>query len=72
MGWLMVAFVCCIYFMFQAHWISQFEPEYTYIISDHYLDNPMQTGHRHIGNLNLEKVENELYANKNMYHHVYR
>jgi hypothetical protein len=72
MGWVMVLFVGFFAVLYQTHWVGQYEPEYTYLISDHYLDNPMTCGHRFTGNLSHEKVENELYANKNVYHHVYR
>ena len=72
MGWVMVLFVGFFAVLYQTHWVGQYEPEYTYLVSDHYLDNPMTCGHRFTGNLSHEKVENELYANKNVYHHVYR
>merc|ERR1712227_544056 len=65
-GWLMIGFVFCWMLFYQRHWVAQNEPEFTFIVEDNYLDNPMFSSHRFVGHTGLEKAESDLYANKNM------
>ena len=68
----MLGFVFAWFLFYQRHWVAQNEPEFTYVVEDNYLDNPMFSSHRFVGHTGLEKAETDLYANKNLYHHVYR
>ena len=70
-GWLWGFFAVAITCTYLKYTECQLNPELTYK-NDPYLDNPMVCSDKILKHTQLEKVEDIFYANKNLYHQVYR
>merc|ERR1712142_107057 len=70
-GWLWGFFAIIIVKSFLMYTEQQLNPELTFK-NDPYLDNPMICMDKKLKHSQLEKVEDIMYANKNLYHQVYR
>ena len=70
-GWLWGLFACIIVKSYLMYTEAQLNPELNYK-NDPYLENPMICYDKKLKHSQLEKVEDIFYANKNLYHQVYR
>lgn len=58
--------------MYHKYYIQQVHPEMTYMVNDPWVDNPMLSNDMYYASTEMEKVNLNMHANRNLYHHVFR
>ncbi|CBY38250.1 unnamed protein product [Oikopleura dioica] len=61
-----------LFFMWHKYYVQQVHPEFTYLVQDPYLDNPMMCNSAYYHHTELSKVITNMHGNRNMYHQVFR
>ena len=73
MGYGLVYFVVGCIFMYHKYYVQQVHPEYSYIVCDPYVDNPMLPFDKaNYISTEMEKIQMHMYGNRTLYHQVHR
>lgn len=73
MAYGLVYFVVAAIFMYHKYYIQQVHPEYSYMVCDPYVDNPMLPFDKaNYISTEMEKIQMHMYGNRTLYHQVHR
>ena len=72
MGWFLILWVVLWLPMYHKYYIQQVYPEMGYMGTDPWGDNPNIVNDKFMISTELEKIQFNMWGNRNLYHHVFR